>query len=486
MTVAVVGCALAAVGFIGSRAVIGQKDEGEVTSAFMVKDTLYFWYTDEALTDYLNSAALEYYEETGYRIVPALQPGLEYLESINTASLYSEQMPDLYLTTNDTLEKAYLAGLATEVTQEGLFDDTAVFCQTAQDAVTYHDRQVGYPLYFETSILLYNQTYLMDVAKQEVQAEADTIAAEEATQIIENAQEGETEAALAQAEAVEATQYSEEELEEAARQRQSELIPGTIEEILTFSETYDAPENVEAILKWDVSDIFYNYFFVGNYMKAGGDAGDDPAQVDLNNPQAAACMQTYQDLNQFFSIDAKEVTYDSILQEFEEGKIIFTVATTDAISKLETAKSEGIFPYEYGVALLPDISDSLQTRSLSVTSAVVVNGYSEKQEVANDFAVFLTTKKAQELYARTGKISAREGISYENEMIERCMEEYRNSISMPKLLEISNYWVQLEIAFTQVWTGADIAEELDALERQMMQQLEGTAEPYDNLAGTQP
>ncbi|NLL78893.1 MAG: extracellular solute-binding protein [Clostridiales bacterium] len=433
------GCLLTAEMFFGSRATMEHHEMGN-GSSFFAKDTLYFWYTDEALTDFVNSAALEYYEETGCRVVPEKQSGLEYLEAINEASLRGDVMPDLYVITNDTLEKAALAGFAGEI--EAGADDTSVFCQTAQDAVTYHDRMVGYPFYYETSVLLYNKTYLMDVAKAEIQAEA-----------------------------VEVAEFTDAELEKAAQERLIQLIPSTLEDILTFSDNYDAPDNVEAIFKWDVSDIFYNYFFVGNYMKTGGDTGDDAEQIDINNSQVRDCMQMYQDLNQFFSIDAKEVNYDLILQEFKEGKTVFTVATTDAIGRLEEAKNAGEFPYEYGVAELPDIRTELETRSLSVTNVVVINGYSEKKKMANDFARFLTEKKADSLYERTGKISAREGIPYENKNVEACMAEYRDSISMPKLIETSNFWMQLEIGFTQIWTGADIQTVLNELDAQMREQL---------------
>ena len=63
--------------------------------------------------------------------------------------------------------------------------------------------------------------------------------------------------------------------EEAIAQRAEELIPTTIDGILSFADSYNAPEQVEAVFRWDVSDIFYNYFFVGNYADVGGPYGDD-------------------------------------------------------------------------------------------------------------------------------------------------------------------------------------------------------------------
>ena len=58
------------------------------------------------------------------------------------------------------------------------------------------------------------------------------------------------------------------------QERIEAMIPATIDDILTFANSYDAPEQVEAVFKWDVADIFYNYFFVGNYIDVGGPTGD--------------------------------------------------------------------------------------------------------------------------------------------------------------------------------------------------------------------
>ena len=164
-------------------------------------------------------------------------------------------------------------------------------------------------------------------------------------------------------------------------ERTQALIPGTVDEILSFADSYNAPEQVEAVFRWDVSDIFYNYFFIGNYVDVGGPHGDDEEQIDIYNLDAIRCLTAYQELTRYFSIDPEEVSYESVAQEFLDGKLVFTIATTDMIFRLEEAAADGSFPYEYGVARVPDIDSELITRSLSVTNAVVVNGYSEKKDV---------------------------------------------------------------------------------------------------------
>ena len=255
--------------------------------------------------------------------------------------------------------------------------------------------------------------------------------------------------------------------------KMAEILPATLEDIKTFADSYDAPEQVEAVFKWDVTDIFYNYFFIGDAVHMGGEAGDDVSQIDIYNQNAVESMKAYAELNQFFSIDTSEIDYDSVMDEFISGKLVFTVATTDVVSRLEQAKEDGLFPYDYGITLIPDIDGEKKTRSLSVTSCVVINGYSEHQKEANDFARFLTSEYNDILYARTGKVSSALQVDYGYEALKEFAREYERSISMPKMLETSNFWVQLEAVFAQVWNGADAESKLKELAEGMQRQISG-------------
>lgn len=445
------------------------EEEVAEDSLFRHRETLYLWYADEGLTDYLNGVAVSYNEyQEEVRVVPVYTQGLEYLETINQASLQGEEIPDLYIVSNDALEKAYLAGLASEVKlPEGVQPMEELLPGTAVRAVTYHDRRIGYPFYYETSCLLYNRTYLEDWARAQIIAERDQALAEDAQ---EQADSGDVEEEVQEAQEEEAV--SGEEIEAKI----GEAIPETIDEILSFADVYDAPEQVEAVFKWDVSDIFYNYFIVGDYIDVGGENGDNADSIRIYNENAIKALRVYQNLNQFFSIDTKEISYDGVLQDFLDGKIVYTVATTDALSKLEKAREEGAFSYEYGVSRVPDVSGELGSASLSVTQCVGVNGYSTKKEMANDFAVYLTQYNTQELYARTGKLPVHcDGETYDNPNAAAFLEEYARSVPMPKMIETSNFWVQLEIAFARIWEGEDANDELRALSEQIMGQVLGEA-----------
>ena len=423
----------------------GTEEESRLSFLGTKKETLYFWYDDESMSDYINSAAVAFGEKYDARVIPNLVSESEYLEAINRATLHGEQAPDAYLISNDSLEKAYLAGLAVEVEDTKGIMNTETFPQTALDAVTYKEKQVAYPLYFETSALLYNETYLQEWALQQAKKEAEELGVEY-----------DEETLLARRDAIMLT-----------------AVPTTVDGILNMADSFDPPENVEGIFKWDVSDIFYNYYFVGNYMVVGGASGDDKTNVNIYNPEAISSLEVYKALNQFFYIESDTVSYESVIQDFLDGKIVFTIATTDVVATLEQAKEEGSFAYDYGIALMPHPSEELTGRSLSVTGTVAINGYSQKQELANQFAAYLTDEYAEELYERSGKVPANRNSDLENGALQMFKEEYANSIPLPKMIETSNFWIQLEILFSKVWNGEDVATLVEELANQIETQVTG-------------
>ena len=240
---------------------------------FSRRKTIDLWYTDDSLTDYLKSVCVAYTDsQSDYRVEPTLIDDTDYLQKIYEASVSGEDYPDVFLAGNDLLERLWLTGLATQVQDETHFSGNRFFCQPALDAVTYQGKTIAYPMSFEAAAFLYNEDYLQSMAN-------------------------------------------------AAGKSLEDTVPRTMVDVITLANDYDAPDNVSSVLKWDVGDIFYNYCFLGNYMDIGGACGDDTSQLHVYNQQLISCLQVYQQLNQFFSIDSSSDGYDSVIQDFAAGKI---------------------------------------------------------------------------------------------------------------------------------------------------------------------
>ena len=135
-------------------------------------DLAWLWTAEEtkrkSARTYSNQLALmERYPE--YRFLLCSPTVLENLK---------EYYPDLYIASNDNMEKAYLAGLAMEISDEDRVISLQNFPESAMHAVTYQQKILGYPFYYETSALLYNMTYLEELAKKEIQEELGVVTEE--------------------------------------------------------------------------------------------------------------------------------------------------------------------------------------------------------------------------------------------------------------------------------------------------------------------
>ncbi len=435
---------------------VGMKDRPPKEEEIVVEEPLLIWYTDPDIQSYMEAAASEVAARYRVEVQAELVSEVDYIEKICEKSVAEEmEGPDVFVASSALLEKAALAGLTTPVTDEDL---AGTYSEKAVQAVTYDGKPVAWPFYIETCVMLYNRYYVED---QEV--------------------------------------------------------PSNIEDILNYAENFEADEmteRVENIFKWNVADVIDNYMFLGAYTNLGGPSGDDKSQVSMDLEKVTECMNYYQSLNGFFAIDADTVTSEEVIREFIDGRTVFTIVNVPMLAELGRAVQAGEIPeypaertvikedgeevtesldYQlfYQVAPLPALTDALDSRGLSVTNGVVVNPYSSNVEAAKACARYLTEERADQLYGEAGKLTACKGlltgISGAKEeqrsflgytsLYERLLggeekqaeepksehaavyEAYEKAAEVPKIMELSNLWLQLEVVLADIWRGADAGEE---------------------------
>lgn len=440
-----------------------QPEEVEI----VVEQPLLIWYTDPDIQTYMDEAAAGIAARYGVDVQAELVSEVDYIEHISEKSVAEEMTgPDVYVASSALLEKAVLAGLAEPVTDRDL---AGTYSEKAVHAVTYGGTPVAWPFYIETCVMLYNRYYV-----------------------------------------------------------EPEEVPSDIEDILTYAENFESDDltsRVENIFKWNVADVIDNYMFLGAYTDLGGPDGDDKSQVSMDLDRITECMNYYQSLNEFFAIDADTVTSEEVIQGFIDGKTVFTIVNVPMLAQLDQAVREGRIPeyptertvtgedggetveslnYEpfYQVAELPALMDSLDTRGLSVTNGVVVNPYSANVEAAKACARYLTREQAGKLYGQAGKLTACRSILGEEEeeeekrsflgyesLYERLLgseksssggvnehlivyEAYEKAAEVPKIMELSNMWLQLEVVLADIWRGQDAGEEVTGFSELLNAQLD--------------
>jgi hypothetical protein len=161
------------------------------------------------------------------------------------------------------------------------------------------------------------------------------------------------------------------------------------------------------------------------------------------------------------------VTYDSVVQDFIDGKTVFTIGGYDLVTRLQEATEDGTLVYEYGFSEMPNVTMELPSRSLSLTTVVCVNSYSMKKDLAQSFALFMTKDEAPQFSELTGLASCFRTFGLEGGADQIYALEYAGSVSLPKMMETENFWMQLETLFARIWEGGDVREELDALDENL-------------------
>lgn len=361
------------------------------------------WYTNDNLTPYMEYVAEDYEKQTGMHVVAKKVAPADYLEQIYAASVSEEiTTPDVYITTNDCLEQAYLSGVATE---QYLTLSDKEFSESALHSVTYKGKRIASPLYFDTTLLFYNKNY-------------------------------------------------------------AGTPPETMDGLLAFAESFEEVEGVENILKWDCSNGFRDYFFTGGYLEVAGEDGDDSSKLDVTGENLNQAMTYFQSMNDYFSIDIDSVSEEEVLSEFMQGKTVFVFGDTSYIPALAQSDMK-----DYGVAKLPMLSDTLTSRGIAVTNVAVVNGFSEKQEAAAKFVHALTVDYSSYLYELTQKVPACTTAQLSLEECKVAQEQYATCRQLPKLMNLGDFWVQLEITMTDIWKGAEVAPELEEFKGQMESRL---------------
>ena len=488
----------AGVFFAGSKGLSVVEEEKEEKAWYSRSDTIYFWYYDESMTDYINKAAVDFGEKNNVHVMPMLVTMDNYLEAVNNASVENNQLPDAYLLGHESLEMAYLTGLACEIDDPWDFCSSSYFSEAALNSVTYQGKKIAYPLSYNTCALIYNVDYLYDWAQQKALAvlkgegedygggdyfeeidektsgentEGEGEKEEEKTEETSegSSEEKETDPSLeVDPDLVPYDELSEEEQVKVLEARTEETFenaaPDTLNELLTIADSYSAPTGVDGVMSWDVTDIMYNYWIVGDVMNLGGPSGDDKKQLLLSDEKVTNCLLRYQHLHNFFNIESSLVAYDKVIQDFIDGKMMFTIASVDSVAKLAEAQKEGALDFTYKYALIPAVDEDTDSIPMSMTEVVVVNGYSEKKDIANAFARYLTGEFAPELYLRTGKAACNIRANNDYENLDVFDAEYAKSVPLPKIIELENFWMEIEALFQRVWDGEDVETELSELE----------------------
>ena len=369
------------------------------------------WYTEKDYEAYLDEAAKRYEEKTGIKVNLVYCTGIDYLENISEANKAGNG-PDLFIESEENLQKIVYLGLADENYEDSIVNGENYFEKSIR-SITFNQKQYGYPLGFQTSVMAVNMEY-------------------------------------------------------------TGTLPTTFDDIKSFADSFNsegsesspAHANVENILKWDMKQIGLSYGFLGGYLSVGGEYGDDAGALDVNSENAVKAGNYFYSLAQYFYMDIDTISYESILDDFLNGKIVYTIADADIIKKLRESEAN------VELITLPKLTEELDTKEISSTYVLFVNPFGDMKAEAKNFAEFISYDMADEMYDITETFISARKITYEDKYINSFALSYEKSAGMPKLMCLSDYWIKASMVTEKIWNGSNVQETLDSFTEELKQRMD--------------
>lgn len=365
-------------------------DNGNETAYVGKPVELTLWYTDSRLTTYLEYVAERYHESNNSITVNNVLVSKEkYLQNIYNGCVKDGNGPDLFISSSDDLEEICYMGLAWD-NEDTVTYNVDNYGSAAVNAASYKGKMYGYPLTYETAVMIYNRDYAVPVASF-----------------------------------------------------------GDLEQ---YVKNYAPDENspaVEFIVQWDVTDVFLNYPFLGDYISIGGTDGDS-GNVDFSSEDFERSLQRYIDIKEDLGIDKSEATYSMCIEQFSGTKLLYTIINSRDLKKIDES---GV---NYGVVAVPDYDRVYSSTAMSQTSLAIVSPYGNNKKQAINYAKAITYDYAGEIVARGAGCPARGNAEEMPEQYVSAHDVYKDTIVKSQLMKTGDTYLKLEVVLHKIWDGGDL------------------------------
>lgn len=365
------------------------------------KVSLLVWESDGVELEFMKAAAAEF-----QKTHPNVEFEFAAIGSVDAVSKMELDGPagtaaDIFAAPHDLLGQIIAGETALELSEAASKEIDEHFANAAKVAVSSNGKKYGYPVAVETYALFYNK----DIIKE---------------------------------------------------------APKTWEEVINFAKEYNKPEDNKYALVWQVADAYYGYMFLSAYgADLFGPEGTNKETHNINTPEAIKGVEYFQSLREKLLPGTKAEDINVGLCEalfLEKRTAAMFITGPWSITKCTEA---GL---NLGVAPLPKLPDrETPPSSFSGVRGIYVSSYTKHPEEAKAFAEFLLTEEMQTLRAKmTNQIPARNGVKTENPHFEGIMEQANFAKPMPSIPAMAQFWSTMGPAFTNIWNGESVKDNLDA------------------------
>lgn len=237
-------------------------------------------------------------------------------------------------------------------------------------------------------------------------------------------------------------------------------LPKTWTEMYDWAKTFNAANSDKYGFVMDVTSMYYTILFTtkgGNRLFSA--SGTDVSSSYLNTANAVAGMQEFKKMRDVLPLASADCGTDTADGAFAAGTAAMHISGPWNIANFKDA---GI---NFGIAPLPALTgESTPSASFSGTRCMFVSAYSEHPAEAELFAKFLISEEMQLLrFEITGALPSIP-VAVDSEYAQGFISQLDYAFPMPSVPQMSAFWEAAGSASCNIWDGADVQAELDALD----------------------
>jgi arabinogalactan oligomer/maltooligosaccharide transport system substrate-binding protein len=239
-----------------------------------------------------------------------------------------------------------------------------------------------------------------------------------------------------------------------------EEVPKTWDEVVSFSEKFNKENSGKYGFMMNVGDGYYTIIFTtSGDNRLFGPNGNDTTTTNINTEASIKGMEFFKSLRKILDVPSADLSTSICDAAFSSGNVALYIT---GLWNVATFESQGV---DFGVAALPSLpGNDTPVASFAGTRAMFVSAYSDNPEEAALFADFLLTEEMQKLrFELTGSLPAID-IAVDSPYIPGFLKQLEYAFPMPSIPEMSAYWAAMNSASANIWDGADIKTELDAVD----------------------
>lgn len=245
-----------------------------------------------------------------------------------------------------------------------------------------------------------------------------------------------------------------------------EDVPTTWEDLAALAQDFDSLDGTQDARAFimDVGNIYFTILFTStDDNRLFGPDGTDADSPNMNTEASIAGMEFFQSLRQYIDIAAEDLDTAMADAQFAGGNVAMHITGPWNLANFNDA---GI---DFGVTVLPSLpGNDHPALSFSGTRTMFVSAYTEHPAEAQAFAAFLMTPEMQQLRNDiTGALPAID-ITVDDTQLQGFIDQLNFAYPMPSIPQMAAFWESANATSMNIWNGADVVSELDALQEAIL------------------